>query len=168
MTFRENTLAVLNYEPYEKMPVVSFGYWAETVEKWANEGYITRDEALGYQRQGDNSEADRAIMLKLGFDFNWNSCVSAAYTLFPTFETEVLEQLRPYHEIVPAILDYRMLSKLKSTYAEGLLTPVLESYAMGARARLDKTAEESGLRITDYVELPKRLLPRLPRLSNRI
>ena len=49
MTFRENTLAVLNYEHYEKMPVVSFGYWAETVEKWANEGYITRDEALGYQ-----------------------------------------------------------------------------------------------------------------------
>lgn len=33
MTFRENTLAVLNYQPYEKMPVVSFGYWAETVEK---------------------------------------------------------------------------------------------------------------------------------------
>ena len=73
MTFRENTLAVLNYEHYEKMPVVSFGYWAETVEKWANEGYITRDEALGYQQQGDNSEADRAIMRKLGFDFNWNS-----------------------------------------------------------------------------------------------
>ena len=93
MTFRENTLAVLNYEHYEKMPVVSFGYWAETVEKWANEGYITRDEALDYQQQGDNSEADRAIMRKLGFDFNWNSCVSAAYTLFPTFQTEVLEQL---------------------------------------------------------------------------
>ena len=84
MTFRENTLAVLNYEHYEKMPVVSFGYWAETVEKWANEGY---------QQQGDNSEADRAIMRKLGFDFNWNSCISAAYTLFPPFETEVLEQL---------------------------------------------------------------------------
>ena len=82
MTFRENTLAVLNYEHYEKMPVVSFGYWAETVEKWANESYITRDEALGYQQQGDNSEADHAIMRKLGFDFNWNSCVSAASSIW--------------------------------------------------------------------------------------
>lgn len=51
------------------------------------------------------------------------------------------------------------LERARKPYAEGLLTPVLESYAMGARARLDKTAEESGLRITDYVELPKRLLP---------
>lgn len=65
MTFRENTLAVLNYQPYEKMPVVSFGYWAETVEKWAEEGHITREEALGYQQQGDNSAADRAIMRRL-------------------------------------------------------------------------------------------------------
>ncbi len=93
MTFRENTLAVLNYQPYEKMPVVSFGYWAETVEKWAEEGHITREEALGYQQQGDNSAADRAIMRKLGFDFNWNSCIGSANTLFPPFETEVLEQL---------------------------------------------------------------------------
>jgi DNA polymerase-1 len=34
---------------------------------------------------------------------------------------DVLESLRDKHEIIPAIIDYRMLTKLKSTYAEGLL-----------------------------------------------
>lgn len=34
---------------------------------------------------------------------------------------EILEKLRPYHPIVDAVLDYRQLTKLKSTYADGLL-----------------------------------------------
>lgn len=34
---------------------------------------------------------------------------------------EVLEKLRDKHPIIPAIMDYRMLTKLNSTYAEGLI-----------------------------------------------
>ena len=34
---------------------------------------------------------------------------------------EVLEKLRDKHPIIPAIMDYRMLTKLKSTYADGLM-----------------------------------------------
>ncbi len=34
---------------------------------------------------------------------------------------EVLEKLKAKHPIIPAIMDYRMLTKLKSTYADGLL-----------------------------------------------
>lgn len=34
---------------------------------------------------------------------------------------DVLEKLKNKHPIVPAIMDYRMLTKLKSTYADGLL-----------------------------------------------
>ncbi len=34
---------------------------------------------------------------------------------------DVLEKLKNHHPIVPLILDYRMLTKLKSTYADGLL-----------------------------------------------
>ncbi len=33
---------------------------------------------------------------------------------------DVLEKLKNRHEIIPAIMDYRMLTKLKSTYADGL------------------------------------------------
>ncbi len=39
---------------------------------------------------------------------------------------EVLEKLKDRHPIIPAIMDYRMLTKLKSTYADGLLKVICE------------------------------------------
>ena len=39
---------------------------------------------------------------------------------------EVLEKLKEKHPIIPAIMDYRMLTKLKSTYADGLLKEIQE------------------------------------------
>ncbi len=92
MNFRENAMAILNYQPYEKMPVVSFGYWNETLLKWAEEGHITPEEAQGYNTQGDNSDADRSIMKKLGFDFNWNAVVGPRGRLLPKFTQEVREE----------------------------------------------------------------------------
>ena len=37
---------------------------------------------------------------------------------------EVLEKLKNQHPIIPAIMDYRMLTKLKSTYADGLIKEI--------------------------------------------
>ena len=39
---------------------------------------------------------------------------------------DVLEKLKHKHPIIPAIMDYRMLTKLKSTYADGLLSVICE------------------------------------------
>ncbi len=39
---------------------------------------------------------------------------------------DVLEKLKGKHPIIPAIMDYRMLTKLKSTYADGLLKVIGE------------------------------------------
>ena len=39
---------------------------------------------------------------------------------------EVLEKLKGKHAIIPAIMDYRMLTKLKSTYADGLMKEIRE------------------------------------------
>ena len=39
---------------------------------------------------------------------------------------DVLEKLKNKHDIIPAIMDYRMLTKLKSTYADGLLKEIKE------------------------------------------
>lgn len=39
-------------------------------------------------------------------------------------DAEVLEDLAPYHPIVPHILNFRQLSKLQSTYIEGLLKEI--------------------------------------------
>lgn len=100
MTFRENTWAVLHYEAFDKFPVVSFGYWKETVQKWQAEGHLTQEEAESYIQYGDNGPGDRAIMKKLGFDFNWNSCVGAITDLFPKFERKVLEQHEDQSQVI--------------------------------------------------------------------
>ncbi len=42
-------------------------------------------------------------------------------------DAEVLEKLEPYHEIISKILHYRQLTKLQSTYVEGLLKEVRPS-----------------------------------------
>jgi len=39
-------------------------------------------------------------------------------------DIEVLEQLEPYHEVIGKIIEYRQLTKLKSTYVDGLLNVV--------------------------------------------
>ena len=92
MTFRENVNAILHYQTFDHMPVVSFGYWGETLQKWAQEGKITQEEADSYINTGDNSPADRSVMAKLGFDFNWNSCMGTGTGLRPGFQSEVLEE----------------------------------------------------------------------------
>jgi len=100
MTNRENVNAILHYQPYEKMPVVNFGYWGETLQKWADEGHLTRQEADGYAKLGPNSAADRAIMDKLGFDFNWASVVGANVELYPPLERRVLQQNEDGSQII--------------------------------------------------------------------
>ena len=44
MTNRERARAILHYEDYDRMPVVHFGYWDETLEKWRDEGHLTPEE----------------------------------------------------------------------------------------------------------------------------
>jgi len=39
---------------------------------------------------------------------------------------DVLEKLKSKHPIIPAIMDYRMLTKLKSTYADGLMKEICD------------------------------------------
>ena len=80
-------------------------------------------------------KADEALIYELaGEEFNINSTQQFGHILFdklglpPVKKTktgystnaEVLEKLRDKHPIVEAVLDYRQLAKLKSTYVEGL------------------------------------------------
>ncbi len=88
MTNRERALAILNYEKYDRLPVVHFGFWIETLEKWYREGHLTKEEATMWS---DGNAYERAIALKLGFDFNWYSTCPVNAGLFPAFEAKVLE-----------------------------------------------------------------------------
>ena len=85
---------------------------------------IAADEAMIYEYAGEH--------------FNINSTKQLGEILFEKLQlpagkktkngysttADVLEGLREKHPIVPAILDYRMLSKLKSTYADGLVKEI--------------------------------------------
>lgn len=90
MGLREDTLAILHYQNYEKLPIVHFGYWTETIEKWHQEGYINDSEASGVY---DNSPNEEIISKRLGFDFNWNTLFSGNSGLLPSFEPKLLETL---------------------------------------------------------------------------
>lgn len=90
MTNRERALAVLNYQSYDKLPIVYFGFWVETLAKWHQEGHITAEEAANWS---DGTPIDKSIGDKLGFDFNWYNCFSPITYLYPEFDEQVLEQM---------------------------------------------------------------------------
>ena len=89
---------------------------------------------------GRIAEAQSAVYSHAGEEFNIQSPKQLGEILFeklglpPVKKTrtgystnaEVLEKLRPMHPIVDSILEYRMLTKLSSTYAEGLLKVIAD------------------------------------------
>lgn len=88
MNNRENALAVLRFEDYERVPLVHFGFWPETIEKWHKEGHLSDAEVEGWDY---GSPAEERVASKLGFDFGWGHAVTSKTELFPSFERRVLE-----------------------------------------------------------------------------
>ena len=86
------------------------------------------------------AEAQNAVYELADEEFNINSPKKLGEILFEKLalphakktrtgystNAEVLEKLRDRHPIVNAVLEYRMLTKLSSTYAEGLLKVIAE------------------------------------------
>ena len=84
------------------------------------------------------SACEEVIFSYSGETFNINSTKQLGELLFeklglpPVKKTktgystnaDVLEKLKDKHPIIPAIMDYRMLTKLKSTYADGLIKEI--------------------------------------------
>ena len=65
MNHRQRVKAILHYESCDRMPLVAFGYWDETLQKWAAESHIRKELADGYAQRGDNSDADHEIMTQI-------------------------------------------------------------------------------------------------------
>jgi uroporphyrinogen decarboxylase len=87
MNDRENAMAILNYQKYDRLPIVHFAFWEETALKWANEDHISIEEARDHN----------LIARKLGFDFDWFTTaqpVTGMNALFPAFTQDVVE-VRP-------------------------------------------------------------------------
>ena len=88
MNNRQRLLAALRYEPYDRMPLVHFGFWNETIEKWNHEGHISDADAANVW---DNSDNEKKLTSRLGFDFNYSCNFGNETSLFPTFEPKLLE-----------------------------------------------------------------------------
>lgn len=89
MNNRQRNMALLNYQPYDRLPVVHFGFWGLTLLKWAKEGHLTKKEAEGFR---DGNPMDAVISAKLGFDYNYYSCFHPAYGLKPAFQSKVVKE----------------------------------------------------------------------------
>ena len=89
MNNRQRVMAVLNYESYDRLPIVHFGFWRQTLDKWAVEGHIAEEEAEGW---GDGNPTDGVISEKLGFDCNYYACSHPNTHLDPGFESETIEE----------------------------------------------------------------------------
>jgi hypothetical protein len=89
MNNRTRAMAVLNYEPYDRLPIVHFGYWRELLARWALEGHISNDESEGWE---DGNLIDQALGRRLGFDFNWDTNLNWKSRLFPPIESHVVEE----------------------------------------------------------------------------
>ena len=86
MNNRERAMAILNYQSYDRMPVVHFAFWEETVENWVAEGHVASEEAYDHN----------AVAAKLGFDFDWFTVAmprTGMNLLYPPFERKVIEEL---------------------------------------------------------------------------
>lgn len=97
---------------------------------------VRRDELQSYgdALTGRIGELEQAIHEKAGCEFNINSPKQLGEVLFEKMglkggkktktgystAADILEKLAPDHPIVEEILEYRGLTKLKSTYADGL------------------------------------------------
>lgn len=91
-------------------------------------------ESYGAQLTGRIAELETSIYEKAGETFNINSPKQLGVILFEKLQmpngkktktgystaADVLERLAPDYPIVSEILEYRQLTKLKSTYADGL------------------------------------------------
>ena len=119
------------------MPLV---YTLSDMEK---EGIYVDAEALhayGEQLTGRIAELEQEICKEAGEEFNILSPKQLGVVLFEKLKlpygkktktgystaADVLEKLAPEHEIVAKILEYRQLTKLKSTYADGLANFIAE------------------------------------------
>ena len=97
-------------------------------------------EQFGKMLASRISQCEELIFSYAGGPFNINSTRQLGTLLFETLglppvkktktgystNADVLQKLKNKHPIIPAIMDYRMLTKLNSTYAEGLLKVIGE------------------------------------------
>ena len=132
----------------------------EVMASMEKEGFTTDKEYLeeyGKVLSGKIEELAAVIQVQAGEEFNINSPIQLGEILFEKLElphgkktkrgystsADVLEKIRDDHPIVPNILEYRTLTKLKSTYIDGLI-PLINKDDSKIRAHFQQTVTATG------------------------
>ena len=120
-------------------------------------GFYVDRKALydfGESLNGDIARLQESIWQHAGHEFNINSPKQLGEVLFEELmlpsgkktktgwstNVDVMEKLRGKHPIVDEVLEYRTLTKLKSTYAEGLLKVIGEDGRIRSSFQMTVTA----------------------------
>ena len=120
-------------------------------------GFYVDRKALyefGESLNGDIARLQESIWQHAGHEFNINSPKQLGEVLFEELmlpsgkktktgwstNVDVLEKLRGKHPIVDEVLEYRTLTKLKSTYADGLLKVIAEDGRIHSSFQMTVTA----------------------------
>ncbi len=104
------------------------------MQAWGICAHKQRLQDFGAQLEGQMAALESRVYELAGRQFNIGSPKQLGTVLFEELglkagkktrtgystDAETLEKLKEAHEIIPAILDWRKVSKLKSTYADGL------------------------------------------------
>lgn len=120
----------------------------------ADSGYLTE---FGQVLSEEIDKLAASVHEMAGEEFNINSPIQLGDILFEKLQlphgkktkrgystsAEVLEKIKNDHPIVPAVLEYRTLSKLKSTYIDGLI-PLINSQDGKIHAHFQQTVAATG------------------------
>ncbi len=154
---QEQTISSLNLEAvlYDiELPLI------EVMAAMEKEGFKADPvflEEFGSELSGEIDRLTNEIHELAGEEFNINSPTQLGPILFEKLElphgkktkrgystsADILEKIRDKHQIIPAILEYRQLTKLKSTYIDGLI-PLINSEDGKIHAHFMQTVAATG------------------------
>ncbi len=90
MNYRDAIKGILRYQWSGPLPIVHFGFWGETLQKWVSQGHLEADDLKGVS---DGTPAENRIARRLGFDLNYHTVFNFTAALRPGFPTEVVQEL---------------------------------------------------------------------------
>ena len=151
MTEKLNALGMTQLYQEIELPL------SPVLARMENAGFLVDREALrdfGESLTADISRLQHSIWEHAGEEFNILSPKQLGQVLFDKLmlpagkktktgwstNADVLEKLRGKHPIIEEILDYRTLTKLKSTYADGLLKEISEDGRIHTSFQMTVTA----------------------------
>ena len=83
---------ILHYREVDRLPAVHFGYWAQLLDEWAEQGHITKELVEAHKK--GNKDAKAEMNKIFGWDCGWSDGLAGTRNgLFPRFERKTLEVL---------------------------------------------------------------------------